>query len=127
MARRGRTNGLVAAIVAATEPIESPAAKPARFFFAVPEQRDVVQLSREVADRLAALTPTIAPLSPIAPRDLLLTIPRRSIRDTPNAFDAARAIEAAFDLPMVEPEILHAVMPIEPGPIMLESAAGLMP
>lgn len=104
---------------------------PARFYLPVPEDRNLAELKARIAATLAPLPCTVAPLSALAPGDLVLSFPGRTIVDSAWAFDAARALESELGLPLAEPEIFHAVMPADPGapvaPDIEESAAQLMP
>ena len=101
----------------------------ARFVIPVPEGRAPSELAAEIEGALARLDVVITALTPMSQRDLVLTLPQRQFTDAARAFDAAHAIERSFDLSVVEPEIFHGVMPVDPalaGPDELE-AAGFPP
>ncbi len=105
----------IAAITLATLPnVVKPQSPPARFFLVAPEGADVAALSKNIAAQLAPLHATVNAISGSAPRDLVITIPDRSFVDPPSAaFVAAHALEDALNLAPIEPEVFHAVMPID--------------
>lgn len=105
----------IAAITSATSPnIVKPQAPPARFFLVAPEGEDIGALKAKIAAQLAPLYATVESLSPSAPRDLLITIPDRTfVVPIQGAFLAAHALEDALGLAPIEPDVVHAIMPID--------------
>jgi serine protease len=105
----------IAAITSATSPnVVKPQAPPARFFAVAPEAADVRSLQTSVASLLAPLHVTVEPISSSAPRDLVITVPDRTfVEPATGAFVAAHALEDALGLTPIEPEVIHAVMPID--------------
>jgi subtilisin family serine protease len=105
----------IAAIMSATAPgAVKPQNPPARFFLAVPNERDAALVRAEIAAALSPLHALVEPISASAARDLVVTIPERAFAGSPNAaFAAARALEDALGYAPIEPEVVHAVMPID--------------
>jgi hypothetical protein len=105
----------IAAIISATSPnVVKPQAPPARFFTVAPGGTDIRSLEASIASQLAPLRATVEPISVSAPRDLVITIPDRTFVEPPAAaFVAAHALEDALGLAPIEPDVIHAVMPID--------------
>jgi subtilisin family serine protease len=108
-------NTAIAAILSATSPnVVKPFAPSARFFLVAPEDTDIRSLQVNIETQLAPLHAAVQPLSASSPRDLVITIADRSfVEPATGAFIAAHALEDVLGIAPIEPEILHAVMPID--------------
>ncbi|ABQ38296.1 MULTISPECIES: S8 family serine peptidase [Bradyrhizobium] len=105
----------IVAIMSATSPnVVKPQAPPARFFLVAPAGDDIAATKTKIASQLAPLHATVSALSSAAPRDLVITIPDRTfVGPAQGAFLAAHALEDALGLAPIEPELIHAIMPID--------------
>ena len=88
--------------------------RPARFFIPLPGNQDPVAVREKIAAALAPLGPVVTQLSASAPRDLVLTLPRRRFSEPEDArFAAAHALKDVLGFAPIEPEVIHSVMPID--------------
>lgn len=116
-----------AALVTAALVARAAADDPARFV--------LLPSATEAADMIAALERDLAALQPQIERqpsgETILTLPNHRFLNAVAAFAAADALVAGYGLAVAEPEIIHAVMPIQrlgpPDEAAIESVDTLLP